>query len=318
MPDAFPTLLTIALANGSDAVAGLIDETARNVPEISGQVMYRGKAVSVPNVGAARTIAGMQYKTLIRTALPVVAFRNANEGSLAVKGTYENRMVETYIMNPRWNCDVAIADRYEDGAEAFIALEAQAIVAAAMQALGQQFYYGRTGADSKGFPGLNDSVDASMIIDATGSTASTGSSVWAVKFGPQNVQWVFGNGGSLDMQDPRKESVLDGSNASFTAYVQELLAYPGVQVLDKFSVGKIKNLTAQTGKGLTDSLLDDLVSAFPVGRPPDAIFATKRSLSQLRKSRTATNATGAEAPTPQGYRRALEECNKYRDFSLAA
>jgi hypothetical protein len=294
-----PTLLDIAKHNGSDAVVGLVEEAIRAVPELSGSVMYRGKTVTVPNMGAARTIKGQQYRTLIRTALPSVGFRNANQGVAASKSTYENKLVETFILNPRWECDKAVADVHEDGPEAFIALEGIGMTGAAMMALGKQFYYGRlNGGDAKGHPGIIDSVDASMVVDATGSTPDTGSSVWLVKFGPQAVQWVFGENGSLEMKDPREESITDDEGNRYTAYVQELLAYAGVQVLDKFSVARIKNLTAQTGKGLTDSLLGDALALFPVGKGPDVILGSRRSLEQLRKSRTATNATGSEAPTP--------------------
>ncbi len=295
---ALPTLLDIAKHNGSDDVVGLVEEAIRAVPEISGSVIYRGKSLVIPNLGAARTIKGRQYKTLIRTALPTVAFRNANEGSASTKSTYENKLVETFILNPRWECDKAVADSHEDGAESFIALEGIGMTAAAMMALGKQFYYGRGTADAKGHPGLIDSVDSGMVVDATGSTANTGSSVWAVKFGPQAVQWVYGEKGSLEMSPVREESIADSNGNRFTAYIQELLAYAGVQVLDRYSAARIKNLTAQAGKKLTDALLAELLALFPVGKMPDAFLLSRRSLEQLRASRTATNATGAEAPTP--------------------
>src|SRR5262245_59739482 len=114
-----PTLLDIMKANGSDPVAGLIDEAARVVPEVSG---FMQSGVQIPNVGQARTIRGRSYKTLIRTALPTAPFRDANEGVAAVKGTYENRTVETFVLNPRWECDKAVADSHEDGAQAFVAI----------------------------------------------------------------------------------------------------------------------------------------------------------------------------------------------------
>ena len=301
MATAFPTLLDIAKKNGSDDVVGLIEEAVRNVPEISGSVMYRGKSVVVPSVGASRTIKGRQYKTLVRTNLPTVGFRNANEGVDGTKSTYENRLVETFIMNPRWECDKAVADSDEDGPEAFITMEAIGMMAAALMALGKQFYYGRGTGDAKGHPGLIDSLDSAMTVDATGTTADTGSSVWAVKFGPQAVQWVYGDGGELAMKDVREESIMDANNKRFTAYVQELLAYPGLQCVDKYAIGRIKKLTEDSGKGLTDALLGSLMTKFPVGKTPDALFMSRRSLEQLRKSRTATNATGAEVPTPTEY-----------------
>lgn len=294
-----PSLLDVAKRNAADSVHGLLDEAARQVPEITGQVMSRGQMLTVPNVGAGRTISGIQYKTLVRTALPTAGFRNANEGIAASASSFENRLVECFILNPRWECDKAVADANEDGAAAYIAEEAQAIVASAMMALGRQFYYGRnSGGHAKGHPGLIDSVDASLVVDATGSTANTGSSVWAVKFGPQDVQWVMGNDGSLNVSDPREESIVDGSGNRFTAYIQEMLSWVGLQAKSKFAIGRIKNLTTQASKTLTDDMLGELYSRFPVGKKPDAFFLSRRSLEQLRRSRTATSATGTTAPTP--------------------
>jgi hypothetical protein len=294
-----PSLLDVAKRNAADSVHGLLDEAARQVPEVTGQVMSRGQMLTVPNVGAGRTISGIQYKTLVRTGLPTAGFRNANEGIAASASSFENRLVECFILNPRWECDKAVADANEDGAAGYIAEEAQAIVAAAMMALGRQFYYGRnTGGHAKGHPGLIDSVDASLVVDATGSTVNGGSSVWAVKFGPQDVQWVMGNEGALTVSDPREESIVDGSNNRYTAYIQEMLSWVGLQAKSKFAIGRIKNLTAQAGKTLTDDMIGDLYSRFPVGKKPDAFFLSRRSLEQLRKSRTATSATGTTAPTP--------------------
>ena len=107
---AVTTLLDIAKANGSDAAVGLIEEVLNAFPEVQ--------------LGAARTIKGLSYKTLVRTALPTASFRSANEGTPPTKSTSENRVVECFILNPRWECDKAVADAYEDGASAYIAMEA--------------------------------------------------------------------------------------------------------------------------------------------------------------------------------------------------
>ncbi len=279
-----PTLLDIAKKNSSDAVVGLIDETSKAHPEIT--------------MGHARTIKGQMYKTLVRTGLPTVSFRNANDGVDASKGTYENRLVETFIFNPRWECDKAVADQSEDGPEAFISMEAGGIMEASFQLLSKQFYYGRT-VDGKGHPGLIDAYDATnMVVDATGTTASTGSSVWAVKWGMKDVTWVWGENGKLDLSALRIGDIVGQNSKVLTGYIQEILAYAGVQVGSINSVARIKKLTADSGKGLTDILLADLLSKFPVGTVPDAFFMSRRSRKQLQASRTATNATGAPAPFP--------------------
>jgi len=279
-----PTLLDIAKRNGSDQVVGLIDEASRVHPELT----------LIP----ARTIRGLNYKTFVRTANPTVAFRSANEGTPATKGTYENRLVETFIMNPRWECDKAVADRSEDGAPAYIALEAEAMTEAAMQTLCTQLYYG-TGADAKGFPGLVAAYDATnMVVDAGGTTGATGSSVWALRFGPKNVIWVWGNGGSLELSPVTEQRILDGSSNPFTAYIQELLAYPGLQVASLLSIARVKKITADSGHTLTDGMIAALLALFPAGTRPDVLLMNRRSIGQLQNSRTATNATGAPAPFP--------------------
>lgn len=122
--------------------------------------------------------------------------------------------------------------------------------------------------------------------------------VWALRFGPKHVTWVYGNGGSLELSDVAEQRILDANNNPFTAYVQELLAYPGLQVASLYSIGRIKKLTADSGKGLTNDLVAELLSKFPVGVRPDVFLMSRRSLRQLQDSRTATNATGAPAPFP--------------------
>jgi hypothetical protein len=292
------TLLDIAIRNGSDAVAGLIDETAKTHPEITGRTYVAGQMVQIPGVGAARTINGTQYKTLVRKTLPSVSFRNANQGVDPTKSTHENRLVETFIMNPRWGADKAVADRSEDGAEAMLAEEADAHMQAAFATLGKQFYYGTgAGGDAKGFPGLIAARDTDLDIDAGGTTASTGSSVWLVKFGAKFVQWVWGNNGALELSDVDERDMEDADGKRFTGYHQELLAYPGLQVGSVACIVRIKKLTED--KGLTDALISKALEKFPAGIMPDVIFASRRSLRQLQSSRTATTPTGAPAPIPQ-------------------
>lgn len=277
-----PTLLEIAKANGSDPIVGLIDETIKFHPELA--------------LGTARTIKGLSFKTLVRTALPAVSFRNANEGVDVNTSVHENRNIECFIFTPRVECDAAVADKYEDGPDAYMALEASAVMESSMQFLSGQFYYGNTGTlakdkggpnDAKGFPGLIQSVNSDMVVDAGGTTADTASSVWLVKFGPKDVQWVYGANGELALSPVRTET-LYVSNKPLTGYVQEIKVYPGVQVGSKNSIARIKKLTADSGKGLTDDLIAEAISRFPAGWAPDLILCSRRSRKQLQLSRSAT------------------------------
>jgi len=281
----YPTLVDIVTMNGSDAVAGLIDEAATAHPEI--------------NLGFSRTISGISYKTLVRTGVPSVSFRYANEGTATTKGAYTNRTVETFIMTPEWQCDQAVGDRHEDGAEALIALEASAILEGAFQTLASQFYYGDSN-DAKGFPGLIDSYDSTnMAIDAGGTTASINSSAFLVAFGPRDVGWVWGQNGSLEVSDVTLQRVLDGSGNPFWAYCQNLQAYPGLQVCSTTSVARVHSINGtDANAALTDDDLANALATFPPGKMPNVILMTPRSRAELRASRTATNPTGAPAPFP--------------------
>lgn len=291
------TMLDIAKQNAGDDVVGLIDETHRAVPEVSG--LFRGQRIGM--MGMSRTIRGLNYKTLVRKTLPTTGFRNFNEGTASTKGEAENVLVGCYPLNPRWSVDEMLAKAHEDGPEAAITFEAQAHMESAMQTVARQFYYGRSSnvnADAKAYPGLLQAVDTSMEVDAGGSTEVT--DVWAVKWGLQAVHWVFGQGGNFELSDIDRRDVSDGEN-SYTALHQELQTHIGLQVGHKFAIGRIKNVGTDAGKGLTDDLLADLIAKFPVGMEPDVILSNRRSTSQLQKSRTATNATGAPAPRPTEY-----------------
>lgn len=285
MADQLPTLLDIVKRRGSDPLVGLIDETIKNSPELER--------------GFARTIKTLQFKTRVRTSLPAVGFRLPNQGVDATKGSVEPRLVECYLTSPRWEADKAVADADEDGPELYISDEGVAMVTAVMNMLCSQFYYGTASDGANGFPGLNAALDASMITDATGNSANAASGVYLVRWGRQDTGWVWGLDGALSLSDVKEVQILGQNNKMLTAYLQEIDNFrPGLMVGKKWSVGKIKNLTTQGGKGLTDALLYKALTMFPSKQPPDEIYLSRRSLEQLRASRTATNATGSPAPNP--------------------
>ncbi|MCH8046158.1 MAG: hypothetical protein IID44_20795 [Planctomycetes bacterium] len=90
-----------------------------------------------------------------------------------------------------------------------------------------------------------------------------------------------------------------GSSTGFLpGYYTPITTHLGLAIGSAVSVGRIANLTEDSGKGLTDDLIYESLETFPAGRQPNIIAMSRRSLRQLRNSRTATNATGAPAPRP--------------------
>jgi hypothetical protein len=296
-----PTLLDIAKLNGTDATVGLIEEVIRVSPEV--------------DLGYARTIKGLNFRARVRTSLPTVNFRAANSGSKPSASTFEARLYECFLMNPKWFCDKAEADCFEDGAPVFIAMEGVGMMESAMLTLSKQFYYGSGVAggsvgDPLGFPGLCDAVDAAMCIDnggtslGTGASSSISTSVWAVRWGIRDVSWLWGNNGQLLLSpvveipafpDPQT------AGAFFTAYHQEINCRPGLQVSSKWSCARVANVTSDAGKGLTDKVLGALKALFPPQAQPHAYFCTVAAIEQLRASRTAVNVTGQPPTTPTDF-----------------
>lgn len=276
------TLLDIAKLNGNDAVVGLIEENLTNAPELS--------------VIPARTIRGTSYRTMIRTSNPAVAFRHANDPQTPGKSEFINRLVECFILGSNIVCDKAVADAYEDGADAWKAIEASGVMKQALIEIGQQIFYG-VAVDTKGFPGLQAMVDASMVLDAGGTTASTASSVYGVKFGPQAVQLVFGANAAFQLSAWSEQLI-----SNVNSYVAPMASWVGLQAVNKNTVIRVRDITADSGKGCTDSLLAEALSLAPVGMVPDAWFMNRRSRLQLQRSRSATTNNDSNplkfAPTP--------------------
>lgn len=277
-------MLDIAKINGNDAAVGLIEENLNVAPE----------ALMFP----AKTIAGVSYSTLIRTALPSTQFRKVNVGVEPTKSRYAKKLVECFYIDGQMEMDVAAAQADDQGEDHAMALEADGHGQAALQKIGSQVWYGSgTGGDADGFPGAVQIVDSAFVVDAGGTTESTASSVYGVKLGEKFVQLVFGKNTVLSVGEWRKQTITRSSK-EMTAWKNSLEGWIGCQWVNKNSVCRIKKLTADSTKGLTDARLGTLLSQLPTGSEPDVWFMTKRSREQLRASRTATNPFGTPAPLP--------------------
>ena len=267
-------LLDIAKLNGSDTSVGLIEETLTYAPEV--QIM------------PARTIRGTSYKIASRVSYPGVGFRAANEGSTPTKSEFENQLIECYILSGAVQADVAVARAYEDGEQAWKDIESIGVMRQAMIELGSQVIYG-TSVDAKGFPGLqaiHTAFNSGLVVDAGGTTAATASSVYGINTDTQGVQLVFGSGTTFELGEWRIENV--GTSSVYPAHVANLTAWVGMQVGSKYSVGRLKDATADSGMGVTDAKLAELLSKYPVGYRPNYWLMNRRSAYQLQVSRSAS------------------------------
>lgn len=267
------TLIDLAKRTGSDATVGLVEEVLTVAPELR----------TIPVVPKA----GTSYKLTRRTGLGSGGFRNANEGIAAVKSTFEQVEVPMYFFDGQMVVDEAIVKADDRRLGDILADEGGGILQGSYIALGDQVYRGVT-ANAKGFAGLKAQVDATLVVDATGTGANATETAWAVFESPRGgLHLPIGNNGLLSLGSWVKQQVVDGSAQPYMGYVNNLSFYIGLAFGSKYSAGCVKNITSAAGKGLTDSLGAQLYAKFPIDRKPTRWFMSRNSLLYLQQSRSA-------------------------------
>jgi hypothetical protein len=250
---------------------------------------------------------GTTHSYLKETTAPVVGFRAVNTGVENVKSADTQVDVTLKLVDASFSVDVAIARAYRKGPEAFIAREAKRFLRQAFFVCEKQYINGTVGGSASGFTGMANATnldglsDTGNVVDAGGTTAATGSSIWLIRTNPDemDVCAVAGNDGEINIEETYMTTVTETSGVGrFDAYRTPILAYLGLQIGSAISVVRIANCTADSGKGATDLLISRGLALFPASRQPTIIAMGRRSRQQLQASRTATNATGAPAPIP--------------------
>jgi hypothetical protein len=280
------------MADDYMALADLTIINDNNVADIDVRDLF-DRAPLMAALNAVTASNGTVHKYFKTTGAPVVGFRDYNDGREHDSTVRTAVTIDLKVFDCSFTVDTAVARSYKGGEEALIRLEAIEALRAGFFKLEQQVL---NGTEATGFDGLADIYNtAAECINAGGSSAC--SSVYLIRSGLNDVSIVAGNSGQLTIG----ESVLQrvpGATGHYMAYVTEIMALYGLQIGSQAkSAIRICNLNA-SDKTLTDDLLYDAMAAFESGSPPTHIVMNRRSAQQLRKSRTATNATGAPAPIP--------------------
>jgi hypothetical protein len=112
------------------------------------------------------------------------------------------------------------------------------------------------------------------------------------------LQFIFGNDQGITLGEWFQQMVNDGTTGQdYLASVASMNAWIGLQAANPYCIGRLKDATADAGKGVTDSLLEDLLATYPVGYKPDVWFMTRRSRRQLQKSRSVVVTSGVPQVT---------------------
>lgn len=262
------------------------------------------RAPLIRSLAADEASNGTEHKYLKETSAPVVGFRAVNDGRDNSKSDDTLVTITLQILDATCTVDTMLAQGYGRGVEAYLDREIGRHIKAGFFHAEKQLIYG-TANEADGFVGLAeattlDGLADPMVVDAGGTTAGTGSSVFLIRTNDDgtDTMMIAGNEGMIEVMETTIVRV-DGSAAgTFPAYYTPTQGWLGLQYGSIHSIGRIANLTEDAGKGLTDDLIYEALSRFPSDRMPNRIAMNRRSLEQLRKSRTATNQTGSPAPRP--------------------
>lgn len=251
---------------------------------------------------AARTCRSNTFVYTKKTANPAVGFRDINDGVENAKGTYSQVTNTLKFLDASFAVDEAAALVDERGVDHIMGIEAISHMAQAMAEIEEQIFYG-TGNQAAGFSGLAnqtnlDGLSDAQVVNAGGTTASTGSSCWLIRTGEEDLQMLWGQQGVITISERMRVERAGSSAGRFWALAHAIHGWAGLKIGTTYSAVRIANLTADSGKGLTDSLISQALEKFPANRGPNYIVMNRRSMGQLQRSRTATNPTGAPAPFP--------------------
>lgn len=301
----------------------------RQVPLTQGLIMALIAEAPLLASIDARTSASTKFLSLVITSLAAAnAFVNYNEGFTATEGTLELREFDCSLVGgqikaeritaQKWDKEHAAAGYSWMDLQTMLKLKAQGIELEKQIIKGQAY-------DAKGFPGLKELLPyisgnlltttetaakynfARTVLNAGGSTANTGTSVYAIIEGELDVQLVLGDdmSGTGDLfrlsemvtsneapnpAEPTKKSLHDLQQ--FSGHIGLSMAgfnqTPNSVVPTQFSARRIANLTAQQGYTLTDALMSKLSRMFGPSKRPTKFIMGTRSGEQLAASRQAT------------------------------
>ena len=272
------SLYDLAVLERADEFTGLIEDVTTVAPEFT--------------EFAAVKRDGTYYETVKRIVLPTAQFRNTNAGVTPSKSTYKEEVKEMFNLDVVLNIDEAVwkADKARTGA--IWQHEAAGAMRAASILLGQQVYYG-TSIDASGFTGVRTQYSASI---GAGGTTNTTSAYLLWMDEKEGCRFDVGMNGQFAISAPVRQQLQDpnASTKNYFAYVGNLQAWVGFNVMSSFSVFAITGLqatvTTPTTQGLTDALGSQLVSYVPIPRRNNLKwFMNRTSESILQQRRAAVN-----------------------------
>lgn len=291
------------MAESFNTLAGLVQINDANLADLDITDLLED-APMLQVLNAVSASQGTVHKYLKQTTASSAAFRAALAG-LTKTASADTLVTDTLtILDGSFSADVALAQAYKNGKDAYLQRELVRTLKQAMFQVESQIINGVNN-DASGFVGLRDDTQLDALADAmveavatAGTTADEQSSVYLIRMGDDDVSVVMGNDGQIVVdEDPVviEKVVNPGTdNTTYPAYYTSVTGYVGFQIGGAYSAARLCNIET----ALDDDDIYSGLALFPAGRQPNLIVMNRPSLKLLRASRTAVNATGAPAPRP--------------------
>ena len=293
------------MAQSYNTLAGLVQFNDKNLADLNvSDLLDDAPLLQVLHAQVASN--GTLHKYLKQTTASSSSFRAALDG-ITKTSSADTLVTDTLaILDGSFDTDVALADAYKGGRDAWLQLELMRTMRQVFFNIEQQIFYGvATPGDATGFPGLRDNaqLDAlsdEMVYNATGTTASEQTSVYLIRHGADDVSMILGNDGNIVVEEEPAIIQKAGSGSGFyPALFVPVTGYSGFQIGGSRSVARIANVhPTDSSAQLDDDMIYEALALFPAGRQPNVIVMNRQALKMLRASRTSVNQTGAPAPRP--------------------
>lgn len=291
------------MSESINTLAGLIQLNDMNTAELNVSDLLQD-APLIAAMEAVEASNGTKHSYDKEVVAEGVAFRAPNAG--VINSASEDEHVETNLafLDGSFDTDIAITSKAKNGTDAYLEKRTVRKLKSLLSTSEKNLIYGNV---SGGFDGLLENallnqLSDSMVIGAGGTTADEQTSVILIRTTEDDCALIAGNGGNFTAEDPYMNTVYPNPSTDakrYDAWRVPLYGWLGMQYGSIYSVARIANLhKSDAGASLDDDLLYDAIGLLPSARQPNLCVMNRQSLGQLRKSRTATNATGVPAPMP--------------------
>ena len=297
------------MAESYNTLAGLVQLNDKNLADLDMSDVLDG-APLLKAIYTQPASNGTLHKYLKVTTNPSAAFRAALAGVAHTASADTLVTVTLKILDASFDTDVALAKDYKGGVDGWLQIEQARKLRAAFAAAEKQLFY-CVARDASGFAGIIDNaqLDAladGMVVNASGSNASTQTSCFLLRHGMDGCSLIVGNDGVISVEDPtiiqKTPDPAGAPTEHYPAWYVAATGYLGFQIGGAYSAARIANIECNTltsTSAFTDDHIYAGLSLFPAELPPNVIVMNRNALRLLRQSRTATNATGAPAPIPR-------------------